>query len=100
MWTSVASVGSLSTGGQCFVDAQGCTVAFVHTGGCVCGCTGVTRCDVLNRVLEHPYLQDLGGGGGNFYAAGNLEAGQADDFAGGIAQHHHISFVQVLKLYI
>ena len=53
-----------------------------------------------NGVLENPDLQDLGGGGGNFYAAGNLEAGDADDFSGGIAQHHYISFVQVFKLYI
>ena len=61
------------------------------------GCRG-TMC--WNGVLENPDLQDLGGGGGNFYAAGNLEAGDADDFSGGIAQHHYISFVQVFKLYI
>lgn len=40
---------------------------------------------LLRGNLQYPYLQYLGGGGGDFYAAGNLEAGDADDFSGGVA---------------
>ena len=54
----------------------------------------------LRGNLQYPYLQYLGGGGGDFYAAGNLEAGDADDFSGGIAQNHYIAFVQVLEFYV
>ena len=55
---------------------------------------------LLRGNLQYPYLQYLGGGGGDFYAAGNLESGDADDFSGGVAQNHYIAFVQVFEFYV
>ena len=66
----------------------------------VASATAAAPALLLRGNLQYPYLQYLGGGGGDFYAAGNLEAGDADDFSGGIAQNHYIAFVQVLEFYV